>query len=448
MATGRREAPARRAAPERGERTARREAPATRGRAAPAGRFHRGAEGMARVDEEIAKSKARAEARKEQAGKPYRFRVPDGESRECVILDDKPDFFMYEHCTKGPDGFYNVFTSCVKETENCGMCESTGKESYYAMFLSVLDLTPYTNRKQETVEFSRKLFVVKNQQQKKFMRWYQKEGSLRGLIIECSRDGDKQPAIGNDIEIVGNMDDKQLAEYVREWKDQKGKTHTEQCGEPYDYEALFAEPNADDIRQRAGTSPTPGSRAAVERELNGARRSAKDTDEWEDPDEEGTYARDKEQSPPPRRRSDVEEEPAPRTAGRRSPPARRGAAPDEEEEAPAPRRGARAAPATRTRARPAPKEEVEEVGGWTEADLKDDEYLTDEGDIVDENGKMISPASEAPVPEADPEEEEAPPPARKGRAAPTTRVTRRAVDPEPEEEPEAPPRRVSFRGRR
>ena len=365
MATAvRRGPPARRASAEPAA------APRRAARGETTSHFHRGAEGMARADEEIAKAKQRAAQRREQQGKPFRFRVPIGETRQVVVLDDKPDFFMYEHNLKGPEGFYNVFHGCTKETDNCPICESSGKESYYALFLSVIDLTPYENRKGDVVDFSRKLFVVKNQQQKKFMRWYEKEGSLRGLILDCTRDGDKEPAIGNDIEIVETMPEEEMQTYVRSFKNQEGKTVTEDCSEPYEYEKLFEEPDSAKLRAAVGGRATPGSREADASELGGrTRRAATADDGWESPEAEGNYAR---------------ESAAP--AGRRAPPARRGAAPAE-------------APTRVSRTRPAPPPaDADVANGWTEADLQEGEYLDDDGNIVNETGDILAPADEAPLP--------------------------------------------------
>jgi hypothetical protein len=411
---------------------------------------------MARADEEIAKAKQRALLRREQAGKPFRFFVPIGETRRVVVVDEKPDFFMYEHCEQGPDGIWNVYSGCVKETDICAKCEALKKESYYALFLTVIDLTPYENKKGETVEFSRKLFVVKNQQQKKFMRWAEKEGSLRGAILDCTRDGDKEPRIGNDIEIVEYMDEAELAQYIRDWTDKKGKQQEEDCSVPYDYEKLFTAPDAAQLRASVGARPVPGSREADARELNqpAPRRGARDG--WEKGDTEQTY-------------EGAEEAPA-----RRAPVSRRAAAPagGNGTRRAAPVRTA-TAPARVSRSRVAPQEAPEEVQavGWTEDDLQADEYLDDDGNIVNEAGDILAPANEAPevvAPKA-PVKPVRPVartavPARRGpvpveRAAVTRRPVagRRApvaddgddipFDPPASEESETPQRRVTFRGR-
>lgn len=251
--------------------------------------FYRGDAGRDRADEELAKQKARAEARKEAGNAPFRFRVAVGGTTEFVILDDAPDFFRHEHNMKNPQtGFWDTFTGCTKEWDNCPVCEATGREPYYAMYLSVLDFTEFKTKDGTKHEFSRKLLVVKPAQQKKFIRAYnkaEKEGrTLRGAVFEVTRDGDKDSSIGNDIEFVEYMDEEELSGYVRSWKDKDGKKQTEDCSVPYDYEALFEEPDSDKLRALVGGEPSVGSReyerkAGTSRGGRGRGRDADDDDD-------------------------------------------------------------------------------------------------------------------------------------------------------------------------
>lgn len=319
--------------------------------------FYRGDAGREKADEELVRQKARAEARKEQGNQPFRFRVPVGETTQFVILDDAPDFFRFEHNLKNPQtGFWDTFTGCVKEWDNCPVCAATDRESYYALYLSVLDFTHFKTKDGTKHEFSRKLLVVKPAQQKKFQRAYAKAekdgGTLRGAIFEVTRDGEKDSAIGNDIEFVEYMDEDELQTYVRSWKDKDGKKQTEKCYEPFDYEKLFDEPDTEQLRAFVGAAPAPGSRAHEERELGSRRpRRGKDEDEYEPAERKGrmgTARRGRNEEPedeaeddaPPARgarrgREEPEDEPPRRASGRRAP-----AREEPEDEAP-PRRGAK-----------------------------------------------------------------------------------------------------------
>ena len=325
--------------------------------------FFRGESGMRRTDEEIERSKQKAEQRRAAGHQPFRFFVPVGDTREIVICDDKPDFFMYEHALKDAEGRWGrLFSGCVKTFDNCPVCEATGKESYYAMFLTVIDLTPFSMRDGTEVEFSRKLLVVKPAQQKKFLRFYNKEGTLRGAKFSMTRDGDKDSAIGNDIEFVEFVEEDDLAAYTRSWKDREGKKHTEICDEPFDYEKMFEEPTTEKLRAIVGGSPAPGSRQQAERELGSsrtrraaksdedderpqARRRATKDDDWEDADDEAPFDTD---TPPRRRAREDSEEEAPeaprrgvKTPSREVSRSGRAVAADDEEEAPVARSATR-----------------------------------------------------------------------------------------------------------
>lgn len=364
--------------------------------------FFRGSAGMQRTDEELEHAKQKAEERKQAGNKPFRFRVPIGETRQVIVCDDKPDFFLYEHSLKDSEGNWGkLFTGCTKTFDNCPVCESSGKESYYAMILTVVDLTPFSLRDGTTVEFSRKLLVVKPAQQKKFLRFFNKEGTLRGALFEMTRDGDKDSSIGNDIEFVEFVDEAEMETYVRSWKDKDGKKHTEKCDEPYVYEELFEEPSTEKLRALVGGAPPPGSRAYEDKEHNRSSRpaaprgreaaapargrtgrAAPKDDDWDDAEDNAAY---EEPAAPARRGRAAPEADAPpaRAAGRgRAAPTPE---PEEEEEAPAPRSAAR---------RGAP------VAAKAEAPAA-------------RRGRA------APQPwEGDDEPEAAPAPARRGRAAP------------------------------
>ena len=220
-----------------------------------------GEEGRARVEAEVRKQKEASEARKNQVHMPFRFRVSPGEEAEICILDESPNFFRYEHNLMGPDGKYNVFTGCTSEFENCPVCETLGKDSTYTMYLTVIDFTTYTDSKGREVQWSRKLLPVKPAQQKKFMRYHEKLGNLRGAVFKMIRDGERDPAIGNDIEFLDEwVEEEDLATYNRSYKDREGKQHTEDCSQPYDYDKLFPEQTSDELRRIVGGKPAAGSR--------------------------------------------------------------------------------------------------------------------------------------------------------------------------------------------
>ena len=375
------------------------------GRGAAGGSSFRGEEGMARTEREIEKQRQASEERKNQKQMPFRFFTPDGKTRQIIICDDKPDFFRYEHAMKGSTGKFNLFTGCVKENDNCPVCESLGKESYYAMYLTVIDLTPFKTRDGTTIEFSRKLMVVKPAQQKKIIRLYRKEKTLRGMILDMTRDGEMAASIGNDIEFVDFADEKEMESYTRSWKDRDGKKHTENCDEPFDYDDLFPEQTADELREIVGGKPSPGSRAAdreeLERPTRRRARGGKDDDadgwqdeegedkDWENEEGEDEPRRGRRITPRRARKAEDEEEPAPRRSRR---------AKEAEEEEPAPRRRGRADSEAeeedepRPRRRRPPEAEEEEAPARSRRARPVAEEEEPEGDGPDEEEEAEAPA--------------------------------------------------------
>jgi hypothetical protein len=345
--------------------------------AAGRGAVLRGDEGRRQAAAELEYQKQKQEERKNSAGnqQPFRFYTPSGESRQIIICDDAPDFFFYEHALKDEQGRYNrVFSGCTKVFSNCPVCESTGRESYYALALTCIDLTEFESKNGDVNEFSRKLLIVKPAQQKKFLRFYEKEGSLRGALFEMTRDGDTDASIGNDIEFVEWVPEEEMLTYVRTWQDRDRKTHTENCDEPYDYEAIFPDPDDETLMQLVGGRPQAGSRAANSRTLNsnssrdrgtsrpsapaarparGRQAAAEDGADYEDADDTRTQSRSAS------RGGRAAEAPARATRGRTAPPEDTGYDdppfdpddPDAADDAPAPRSTRRGAPPP-TRAAP------------------------------------------------------------------------------------------------
>ena len=181
--------------------------PAVRGRAPvpTATSGYHGEEGRRRMAEEQEKQEARKEAQASMSGMPFRFFTPVGETREIVVVDEAPNFFRHEHNLKDSSGRWSIYTSCIEDHANCPVCASNpDKPAYFAMYLTVIDLTPYVNKDNIEVPWSKKLMVVKSTQQKKIMRLYERTGNLRGMVLSMTRDGEKDAAIGNDIEVRGS----------------------------------------------------------------------------------------------------------------------------------------------------------------------------------------------------------------------------------------------------
>lgn len=346
----------------RGSRGGETQAPA-RGRSR-----YRGEEGRRQAQAEQERIRERRAQRQAQGNQPFRFWMPPNSERKVLVLDEQPDFFRYEHAMMNRDsGRNDLYTDCIDEFDTCPVCENSDSRPYYAMYLTVIDLEPYTNKQGEEVEWSRKLFVVKSGMQRAWTREYERNGSLRGKIFTIFRDGDKDPVTGNQIEEDLEEEpytEDEMAEFERSWTDRENRTHTEDCSVCFDYEEIMPEMTSDELLRISGGNPAPGSRQAEEEELGGGGRSRRgsrsttrgrrgrneETEEEEETtesadDEEGWEEPDASDPPfdPDENEEETEEEEAPR--GRRGRGSRRGRAepePEQEEEE-APRRGRRVA---------------------------------------------------------------------------------------------------------
>lgn len=330
---------------------------------------YRGAAGLKRMEQELARKEAERELRKNTPREPFRFFCSPGEEREIVIVDDQPDFFRNEHQLKDrTTGRYSKFVPCIDEAANCPVCAAPdAKQPYFAMYLTVIDLTPYTNRDGDEIEWSKKLLVVKASQQKKFSRLYAKHGTLRGLNLLMTRTGDKSAAIGDDIEDLGFFDEEELEEFVTEYTDREGNVQEIIGHEPFDYEEIFPDMTERQLAAIAGVdSGSVGNRRSddesIGRSRPGRSRNRGDEEEEDEPAPRRSSRRasrdEEDEEEPPRRargrraaQEDEEEEeaPTPRRSSRRA-----AASEEEEEEEPAPRRG-------RGRAAAAEEEEEEEA---------------------------------------------------------------------------------------
>lgn len=245
--------------------------------------------GEAAIDA-ILRNAERAEA--EQAAReatplmPFRFFTPVGETKEIIIVDDKPSFVRNEHCLQDRrTKRWDVYIPCIDEVCNCPACSTSERPPYFAMYLTVVDNNPYVNADGEEVPFSKKLLVVKPMQQKKIMRFYQREGTLRGMILSMTRDNKKDANIG-DPEFVGFAEESELQGYVYDYTDKEGEVHEVLCDEPYDYEALFPDMSEQQIAALVGGAPASGSRHADDRAL-GRTRGRAAPEEYGDDDQGG-----------------------------------------------------------------------------------------------------------------------------------------------------------------
>ena len=156
---------------------------------------------------------------------PFRYRLKANESGRVIILDTYDKIFScYEHNYQGPEGYWNRYAVCTRDYEDCAMCRKLGKEGYYAIFFTVIDLRPYVNKDGKTVPYTKKLLCVKGTMQTHFERLFSRHNNqIRGMEIELFRTADKKDtAIGSSVDFVTMHTEQELAKYV----DKDGKPLT------------------------------------------------------------------------------------------------------------------------------------------------------------------------------------------------------------------------------
>lgn len=428
---------------------------------APVKSGYRGADGMRKMDEEQARQEADREARKAKGNTPFRFWTPVGSTRQLIIIDEAPDFFRYEHALKDrKSGRFDNFLPCINEDANCPVCGVTDKPSYFAMYLTVIDLEGYEDKDGNWVEWSKKLLVVKPMQQKKIARLYEREGTLRGMILDMTRDSDKDASIGGDIEFVGWAEEDELHDYYTTYVDKDNKTHEIIGDEVFDYEALFPDMTEKQLATIAGADlgDSVGNRRGDDRSIGrgerGGRGGREEAPRGRSASRGGRRGDDDDQGDAPQRpargsrrdSADDEQRPA---RGRRAPQqdnADDGYDDDQGDQQDAPQRGTRG---TRQAREEAPAQRPQRPARGRREEPADDGQ-DDQGDAPQRpaRGRREAPADDAPQR-----------PARGGRQAPQRPARGRADashdDPPFEEDggqddaPAASPRnRAALRSRR
>lgn len=300
------------------------------------------------------RNEAEHETRKNTPLMPFRYFTKIGETKEIIIVDDAPSFVRNEHCMQDRrTKRWDVYLPCIDEHCNCPACSVSARPSYFAMYLTIVDNNLYVNGDGDEVPFSKKLLVVKPMQQKKIMRYYEREGTLRGMILTMTRDGEKDASIG-DPEFAGFADEDELQSYVYDYTDKEGVVHEVFCDEPYDYLALFPDMTEQQIAALVGAEPASGSRRNDDRSLGRGRQAPAQDDDQDDAGFGGSGARRvasrRAASAPPE--DDVQDDAPPARAARRPAPAAAPAAPARRP-APAPAAPARAARPAARQAAPA-----------------------------------------------------------------------------------------------
>jgi hypothetical protein len=206
--------------------------------------------GFEQAKTEIKKAKKKQEQRQNQA---FRVRMEIGEERKVVILDAGEPFFMYEHHYETTPGKWDGFDRCIRDSGDCPACRKLGREGYYVMMLTVIDMKPYKDKNGKIVKYSKKLLPVKHAMIPKFQRLYEKlKGNMRGAVLLLQRDNDKAPSTGNDHEYLKTYSEAKLKELAVAVKNPD-------LIKPCDYDKAFPRPTEKELRERHHVGSLPGS---------------------------------------------------------------------------------------------------------------------------------------------------------------------------------------------
>ena len=169
---------------------------------------------------------AKAEERKAEAGKMWRFFVTPGKDAQITFLDGKLDEdgmldipVWYEHnirlngeretyaCTAGKD-----------QSQPCPLCEMGDKPAFVGV-MTVIDHTPHTilngPNKGKVIQNTRKLFVAKRLTIKLLTKYAIKRGGLAGCTFDVSRPDEKNAAVGESFDFVQKFE--KLSEIAAKW---------------------------------------------------------------------------------------------------------------------------------------------------------------------------------------------------------------------------------------
>lgn len=198
--------------------------------------FDRGSAGFAKAQHKRERQEAEYQRNKDT---PFTFWLKPGSEAEVIVLDSGEPFFVSLHKVKDARGKF-VDEVCIADSgQTCPICASTGKEASYTMVLSVLDRRPYQTKDGKTIKASKKLMLVKGRNLPKFQRVYEGKAkhNLRGIKLVCRRDGEKESAMGEDIEFGGRVSEEFLLKFGDNAK-------------PADYPKIYAMPSAAELSKR------------------------------------------------------------------------------------------------------------------------------------------------------------------------------------------------------
>jgi len=154
---------------------------------------------------------------------PRRVWMPADVTNRFLFLEDDPTCF-WEHQFVVNDDWKN-WEPCKRRNKMesvCAICDRfPDRQSSYVGYHTVISLTPWTDDKGRTWCFGRQMYGAKLGGKdkpgvlKKLERIKQKEGRMRGLVIDCYRTGAKAESVGDDLEVVERIDPDAVVAWIK-----------------------------------------------------------------------------------------------------------------------------------------------------------------------------------------------------------------------------------------
>jgi hypothetical protein len=160
----------------------------------------------------LAHEEAKAEQKKADRGKMFRFWMPADSSREFTFCDGELDadgmldvLMYYEHNVK-LNGNWEQFV-CTNEAEgHCVICDLGEYDPALVGVMTGIDHSSHTIKKGpnagKEIKNTRKLLVAKRESLKMLTKHAAKRGGLTGCTFDVSRGNDKTASIGNQYDFT------------------------------------------------------------------------------------------------------------------------------------------------------------------------------------------------------------------------------------------------------
>jgi len=197
----------------------------------------------------LQQEKVKQEARRNETGKMYRFRLKEGEEARITFVDGflAPDgmnkgcltFASYhEHTIQANGGWHNYVCLHGQGDMHCPLCEE-GNRSSFVGALTVIDHREVTSKDgTKTYKDQKRLFVAKSTTLQMLTQLAAKRGGLAGCTFDVYRTSKTDASVGNIFDFIEKNDVEELKKQFTN-KNEQGKDVTYFTAAEYDKELPF-----------------------------------------------------------------------------------------------------------------------------------------------------------------------------------------------------------------